>query len=119
MKIHYQNRKLEKILTSEKEIKRKFGNLARSIMRRLYELEVAYENLGEIPHNPPQRFHDLTNYFYSKQKSGIQFFSIDVSPNYRIVFHAIPEDIPKNEHGKWVLEEIEEILIVGIEDTHE
>jgi len=119
MIIHYKDRKLEKILTSENEIKRTYGKLSGPLMLRLNELQNVFENLAEIPNTPPQRFHDLRNYRSPKAKAGIQYFSIDLSKNYRLVIHPVPLEIPKNEHGKWMLEEVKELLIVGIEDTHE
>ncbi len=119
MIIHYKNRKLEKILTSEIEIKKTYGMLSRSLMLRLNELENVFESFAEIPNIPPQRFHDLTNYSSNNAKARIQYFSIDLSKNYRLIVHPIPEAIPKNEHGKWLLEEVKEIMIVEIKDYHE
>ena len=46
------------------------------------------------------------------------YFSIIIEGNYRIVFHAIPPEIPHGEHGEMLLEQIKEIKIIEIVDYH-
>lgn len=102
MKIYFATTKLEKILTNERLLRKRYGNLTNKIMARLTDLRTA-ENLKEITHLPPPRRHKLSGYK--------NIFAVDVSGNYRIIFSSIDENIIE-------LEEIDEIVILDIVDYH-
>ena len=103
MKIHYRSRKLEKILTNERLIKRYYTSFHENLKNRLFELS-AVSNLSLISHNPPPRKHKLTGEYDG-------YWSVDVSKNYRILFTAY-NYVGENE------KEIREILIEDIKDIH-
>lgn len=102
MKIHFITTKLEKILTNDRLLRKRYGNLTNKIMARLTDLRTA-ENLKEITHLPPPRRHKLSGHK--------NLFAVDVSGNYRIIFSSIDENIIE-------LEEIDEIIILDIVDYH-
>jgi len=61
LKIHYKTKKLEKILTSDRLIKKEYNEIANKIMARISELRTA-ENLSKVSHLPPVRRHKLKGY---------------------------------------------------------
>lgn len=104
MKISYTTKKLEKILTNERLIKKQFTGFYKKITNRMSEIRVA-NNLDEIPHVPPPRRHKLDGDYND-------CWGIDVSKNFRIVLRPI---------GDWNesdLKTINEIEILSIEDYH-
>ncbi|REB04764.1 plasmid maintenance system killer protein [Sporosarcina sp. BI001-red] len=104
MKISYATKKLEKILTNERMIKKEYTGFYKKVINRISEIRAA-NNLDEIPHVPPPRRHKLEGDFND-------CWGIDVSKNYRIVVRPI---------GDWDesdLKSINEILILTIEDYH-
>jgi len=103
MKISYRNKKLERILSDERLIKKHYSKVFTGLVNRLTELD-AVKNLSLISHNPPPRKHKLSGNYEGH-------WSVDVSKNYRLIF-TIP--------GNGSLEEklITEIIIEGIVDTH-
>lgn len=102
MKIYYRTRKLEKILTNDRQIKKHYTSFYQGIMNRLYELK-SVSNLSLISHRPPPRKHRLSGDYNG-------FWSVDVSKNYRLLFTSLIETIEESN--------ITEIMIEGIEDTH-
>ena len=102
MKIQYRTKKLEKILTNDRQIKKNYTSFYEGIMSRLYELK-SVSNLSLISHNPPPRKHRLSGNYEG-------FWSVDVSRNYRLLFTPIADTTRETD--------ITEIIIEGIEDTH-
>lgn len=102
MKIRFQTKKLEKILTNDKLIKQNYNLLYKNIKARLTEL-LAVDNLSLITHKPPPRRHKLKGYD--------NCYAVDLSRNYRLLFCATNKEIIE-------LKEIKDITIIGIEDYH-
>lgn len=82
---------------------------AARLMQRLMELDAA-PTLSVISHLPPARCHELTG-----SDSGT--FSVDLEHPYRLLF--VPADpIPLRSDGGIDREQVKEIIIVEIKDTH-
>ncbi|CAF1851236.1 MULTISPECIES: type II toxin-antitoxin system RelE/ParE family toxin [Bacillus] len=104
MKISYATKKLEKILTNERLIKKEYTLFYKKVINRISEIRVA-NNLDEIPHVPPPRRHKLDGDYNN-------CWGIDISKNFRIVLRPI---------GDWdesELKSINEIEILSIGDYH-
>ena len=103
MKIEFRTKKLEKILTDDRLIKKHFSSIYFGLKNRLTELQ-AVRNLSLISHNPPPRKHKLSGIYEG-------YWSVDVSKNYRLLFTVPNKDIIKEN-------QITEIIIEEITDTH-
>lgn len=103
MVIHYKTKRLEKILTDERLMKKYYTKIYNGLTNRLYELS-SVRNLSLISHKPPPRKHKLSGTYEG-------FYSVDVSPNYRLLF-TTPFSSTTND------DEITEIIIEEITDTH-
>ncbi|MCO4851737.1 type II toxin-antitoxin system RelE/ParE family toxin [Bacillus vallismortis] len=104
MKISYATKKLEKILTNERLVKKEYTLFYKKVINRISEIRVA-NNLDEIPHVPPPRRHKLDGDYNN-------CWGIDISKNFRIVLRPI---------GDWdesELKSINEIEILSIGDYH-
>ena len=104
MEISYASKKLEKILTNERMIKKHYTAFHKKIINRMSEIRAA-NNLEEIPHIPPPRRHKLEGDYSD-------CWGIDVSKNFRIVLRPI---------GDWDesdLKTINKIQILSVEDYH-
>lgn len=84
--------------------------MARKLQQRLMELHAA-ESLAEISHLPPPRCHEL-----SGSKAGQ--FSIDLVHPYRLLFIPADDPVPLDDDGGIDREQVTEIEIIEIEDTH-
>lgn len=104
MKLQYKSKKMEKILTDQRLMRRMYNPLHKNIGNRLSELRAA-NHLGEIPTCPPPKRHKLSG--------GLDgHWGINISKNYRIIIKPVGKFDP-NE-----LSTIVEIEIVSIEDYH-
>ncbi|ALM27302.1 MULTISPECIES: type II toxin-antitoxin system RelE/ParE family toxin [Bacillus] len=104
MEISYASSSLEKILTNERMIKKKYTAFYKKIINRMSEIRAA-NYLEEIPHIPPPRRHKLDGEYND-------CWGIDVSKNFRIILKPI---------GDWTendLKTINRIQILTIEDYH-
>lgn len=104
MEISYASKKLEKILTNERMIKKHYTAFYKKIINRMSEIRAA-NNLDEIPHIPPPRRHKLEGDY-------IDCWGIDVSKNFRIVLRPIGDWDESN------LKTINKIQILSVEDYH-
>lgn len=104
MKLYYSTKKLEKILSNNRQIKKYYPREYHKIINRLSEL-IVVNNLSEIPHIPPPRRHKL-----SGDKAG--YWGIDYSPSFRIILK------PVNEFNIDDLTTITDVMIIGLEDYH-
>jgi plasmid maintenance system killer protein len=108
VEITYANRKLEKELTSEKEMSRQLGHVATKLKLRLFTLR-AVSNLDLVPKHPPDRCHELIG-----SRKGT--FTVDLSPNWRLVFK--PDPMVQRPDGGIDLAAVTRVQILSIEDTH-
>lgn len=104
MIVHYSSKKLEKILTDKRLIKKYYSNDFTRICNRLSEIAGA-NNLGEIPDVPPPRRHKLSGNLKD-------CWGIDYSKNDRFIIQPV---------GKYDINDlstITEIEIIDMEDYH-
>lgn len=104
MIIHYDSKKLEKILTNPRLLKKYYGNDFSRISNRLSEMRAA-NNLEEIPETPPPRRHKLAGNYK-------ECWGIDYSKNDRIII------APTGEFDINDLSTITEVTILNLEDYH-
>jgi plasmid maintenance system killer protein len=111
MKIYFRTSKLQKICSQEREMVKHFGSKnAGKLKQRLMELRAA-DTLADISHLPPARCHELTG-----KDAGI--FSVDVEQPYRLLFIPAHDPVPLLPDGGIDREEVTEIEIIEIKDTH-
>lgn len=111
MRILFESNKVAKLFSSEKNLLRFFGKQrTEKIKQRMMEL-LAASNLELISRLPPPRCHELIG-----DRKGV--FSVDISKNYRLLFRPKDDAILKADGGI-DLKRVEEVVILGVEDTHE
>lgn len=104
MEIQYYSKKIQKILTSERLLKKHYNNDYLRLTNRLSELRAA-NNLEEIPVVPPPRRHKLSG-------DRESCWGIDYSKNDRIVIE------PCGKYDINDLSTITAIRILSLEDYH-
>jgi len=110
MQIVFADKKIQKVFNSEKELNKKYGSIiARRIKQRMAEL-CAAESLQMVSHLPPPRCHEL-------EGKG-HHFSVDVSPNMRLVFCAYGEFVVRDDNGL-ELSSVKTICVEEVRDTHD
>ena len=111
MEIHFNQRKLAKVLNSHQEIIRKYGqDNGKKIMQRLGELKAA-DNLEQISYLPPPARHELVG-----DRKGQ--YAVYAKHPWRIVFVPFHSPIPVKEDGGVDLNKVTKILILEIVDYH-
>ncbi|MEQ9247359.1 MAG: system killer suppression protein [Nitratireductor sp.] len=110
MDFDFASRKLGKQLSSDSEIQKAFGGLARAIKLRLAVLRAA-RTLAEVPRVPPERCHELKG-----NRSGC--FAVNVSRNQRLIFRPDHDPVPRKADMGIDLQMVTAILIEGVEDYH-
>lgn len=104
MTIYYATKKLERILTDIRLIKKYYSNDFATICNRLSEMRAA-NSLGDIPEVPPPCRHKLIGNY--KDCWGIKY-----SKNERFIVR------PTGEYDINDLSTIKEIIILDLEDYH-
>lgn len=104
MKIHYSSRKLQKILTDRRLIKKHYAKFHHRLEIRLSELRAA-NSLADISNHPPPRRHKLSG-------SYKDCWGVDITRNYRIIVR------PVSEYNINDLTTIKEVMIIDIDDYH-
>lgn len=102
MLITFKNKRIEKIITDLRIMRKYYPNEFETIKIRIVELKNA-ENLSEISNFPPQRRHKLVGEYQG-------CFAVDLSKKLRLVFKPVINCD--------VLSEIKEIMIIDIIDYH-
>lgn len=111
MEISFKNKKLAKLLSSEKDTLRKYGpENGRRILLRISQL-AAVENLQELASFPQIRLHELTG-------NRNEQLSIDVKHPYRLLVVPNHEETPRKLDGGLDWKAITAITVIGIADTH-
>jgi proteic killer suppression protein len=107
--IYFKDRKLSEALSNSKACKKAFGDKrSRKIQQRLLELKAA-ACLAHMYRLPQAQCHPLKG-----NRKGQ--FAVSVSGNYRLIF-APNQDLRKTDRS-FDIEQITEIVIIGIEDYH-
>jgi plasmid maintenance system killer protein len=111
MQISFTNRKLAKLLGSQKEALRTYGSEnGRRILLRLQQISAA-ESLAELAKLPQTRVHEL------KQNRDEQI-SVDVKHPQRLLMLPDHDETPRKADGGLDWERITNVIIVEIVDTH-
>lgn len=102
MRVLYVDKKLEKLCTDELEMKKKRGDIAAKLRRRIKALETA-DSVGELPtHDPLGRWHQLT-----ADRAGR--WGGDLNQNYRLVIR------PEGACEQW---DAVTVTVIEIDDYH-
>jgi plasmid maintenance system killer protein len=110
MEIEFKSNKFRKECDSFKLLVKAQGQQrAKLLLRRLQHL-VAAESLEDL-RKVPGRYHLLKN-------RGWQI-SADLDGPYRLIFEVADYPVPLKENGELDWRGVTEVIIIGIEDTHE
>ncbi len=111
MKVYFKTKKLEKVCNKQKEAVKAFGaKRAQRLLQRMMELKAA-DTLNDITNLPPARCHELSG---NRKRQ----FSVDINRNYRMLFISVNNPTPEKDDGGLDKNQITEIEIIKIEDTH-
>ena len=111
LKIDIATRALAKLLNSERELSKKYGQrMSKVIARRLAVLRNA-PNLAAVPTHKPERRHPLKG-----KRVGQQ--AVDLVHPHRLVFTPAHEPLPKHPHGSVDEEQVTAIRIIEVVDYH-
>ena len=110
LEVLFSDKKLQKICSNEKQLQKEYGQNARKIQRRLFELH-SVDNLSQISPSPPPRRHQLKG-----ERKGQ--FAVDVKHPFRIVFVPANAPVPLKNDGGVDLEKVTVVEIVWIGDYH-
>jgi len=104
MQIDVPDKKLRKILSNNKEIRKKYNILDKKIMARISMLQTV-DNLNQVPTDQPERCHLLDHEYKG-------CYAISIKENWRLIIKPDGYDMPYNK------EEITKIKIMDIVDYH-
>ena len=111
MEISFRTKKLERIFSSGKELRKVYGERAGGILTiRIGVLKNA-SNLERIPATRPERRHQLDG----RQRGQ---YAIDIIHPYRLLFEPNHDPVPLNHDGGIDLTKVTAITIVGVIDYH-
>ena len=111
MELYYQNRAMQKACTSEKEMKRKWGQVtAKVLKRRLGELENA-PILEDMRRLPAANCHEL-----SGDREGQ--LAVDLDQPRRLVFRPNHDPIPLKPDGGLDWSAVTSVVIQEVVDYH-
>jgi len=110
MQISYKNNKLEKSLSSPREIIKNYGTRAKNVNQRMEDMK-AVANLHDLSLFPQANLHELKG-----DKKGS--LAVDISANYRIVFKPDHQPIPQKDDGGLDWRAVTKIKLTDIEDYH-
>lgn len=112
MEISFKTKQLKKDLNSAKRLTKRYGDIrARHIMRRMKVLS-ASTTLADVPHQPPERCHQLSG-------DRNEQFGVIIKDQWRIVFRVNHEPLPRKEDDGIDLTKITKITITWIGDYHD
>ncbi len=111
MRIFFKTRKLQRICSISSESRKQLGaKCSQKLQQRMMELNGA-PTLADISHLPPPRCHELTG-----NRAGQ--LSVDLEHPYRLLFIVANEPLPEREGVGLDWEDVTEIEIIAIADTH-
>jgi plasmid maintenance system killer protein len=111
MEVSFQNKKLEKLLTTEKEILKTYGpDNGKRIQRKLIQL-AAVANLEELSQLPATRLHP-----HAGNRKGL--LSLDVKHPFRLMIKPDYESPPLKADGGLDWSAVRKVKIVEIIDPH-
>lgn len=111
MEVVFNNRKLQKICSSEKEMKRTYGTVCAKILaRRLAQIQ-ASDNLSDLALWPQVRLHELDG----NRKGQL---TVDLEHPYRLAFEPLEDPPPTKNDGGLDWEAVEGVVVIEIFDSH-
>jgi plasmid maintenance system killer protein len=111
VELSFRNSKLAKVLTSERELIRNYGNdNGRRIARRLQNVADA-ATLEELSKLPQTRVHELSG-------DRNEQISIDAKHPYRLILVCNHEETPRKADGGLDWARITKVQLIEIADTH-
>ena len=111
MEISFRDRKLAKVFSSERTLRREYGaRAARIIMIRLAVLLNA-ETLSEVPATPPDRMHQLTG-------DRDEQYAVYLNHPYRLVFAPAHDPLPRKEDEGIDLDQVTAVTVMEVVDYH-
>jgi len=111
MEVSFINRKLAKLLGSQKDMIRTYGpDNGKRIGLRLQNIADA-TNLAEFARIPHTRVHEL-------KADREEQISVDVKHPYRLLLRSGHDDTPRKEDGGLDWERITKVIVIAIKDTH-
>ncbi len=111
MEVSFQNKRLKKLLTTEKEILKSYGSdNGKRIQRKMIQLAAA-ANLEELSQLPTTRLHPHTG-----SRKGL--LSLDVKHPFRLIIKPDYESPPLKDDGGLDWSAVRKVKIVEITDPH-
>lgn len=111
MEILFKNKRLEKQLSSDREIVKNWGNdNGRKIQQRMLEFQAA-ECLA-VMYTLPCRCHELSN-----DRAGQ--LSVDLKHPFRLVFEPADEPIPHKSDGGLDVTKVKKVRILEVVNYHD
>ena len=111
MEINFRTRKLSRTFSSDREIKKVYGDaIAGTIRQRLAVLRKA-PSLTSVPTGLPERRHRL-----SSDREGQ--YAVYLTHPYRLIFEPYHDPIPLRDDGGVDTDRVTSILIIEVVDYH-
>lgn len=110
MKISFQNKKLEKLVSDRTKLLKEFGLIRTKILLKRLELMSKVKNLEDVRH-APGNFHEL-----SADRKGQ--WACDLDQPYRLIFEPHEKPIPTDPDGSYIWLEIKAVEIVEVTNYH-
>jgi proteic killer suppression protein len=112
MDIRFADRKLERECNDSRLLRRRHGERrAKLLRRRLDELHDA-QVLEDLRNVTGARCHELTGNLKG-------FLSVDLDHPYRLLIRPDHDPVPRRPDGGVDWSNIQAVIVVGVEDTHE
>jgi plasmid maintenance system killer protein len=109
--ITFINKKLAKLLSTQKELMRTYGaDNGKRIARRLQNIADA-SNLAQLAKLPQTRVHEMSG-------DRDEQISVDVRHPYRLFLAVDDEDTPRKEDGGLDWPRVTKVKVLGITDPH-
>lgn len=108
MRVEFATTKLMKTL--EREMEKRYGQLAKPLKRRLGVLQRA-RNLADVPTVPPERCHQLS-------QDRDEQFAVDLKHPHRLVFEVADYPVPRKADNGIDLAAVTAIRVVDVVDYH-
>jgi toxin HigB-1 len=110
MDLSFATRKFERELADERSMKRAYGERSPALRNRLSVLAVA-QKLSDIPKGPPDWLEQLTG-------DRDEQFSVKLTKNWRLVFAADHNPIPRRDDGGIDLDQVTAVKLLEVVDYH-
>lgn len=112
MDIYYKSRKMEKLCSDEREMKKQLGQQnAKKLQQRLMEIRSA-NVLSDLTYLPGPRLHKLEG----KRDNHL---AVDVKQPFRLIFEPYHDPVPLKQDGGFDWTQITSILIIEVVDYHD